>query len=133
MQSVFIDLLLVCALMLTLSQLKALVLAMQDQKSGVKSSEQKLTTTSIPHVLTGELKKFTNLCIVVHRPPCLLSSHSHLSLNQLSVGPLKLTVPLKMFQFICIVDSNCNSIKLMFAFLLLVLVFLHLLHFFSKL
>ncbi|GAA6067875.1 regulator of G-protein signaling 9a isoform X1, partial [Tachysurus ichikawai] len=37
--------------MFILSQIEALVLAMQDSKSGVKSSEQKLNTTSIPHVI----------------------------------------------------------------------------------
>ncbi|XP_017347682.1 regulator of G-protein signaling 9a [Ictalurus punctatus] len=39
--------------MACLTKLEALVLAMQDTKSGVKSSEQKLNTTSIPHVTAG--------------------------------------------------------------------------------
>ncbi|KAF5906835.1 regulator of G-protein signaling 9-like, partial [Clarias magur] len=34
--------------------LEALVLAMQDPKSGVNSSEQKLNITSIPHVIAGQ-------------------------------------------------------------------------------
>lgn len=40
-----------------LLQLETLVLAMQDPQSGVKSSEQKLNTTSIPNVIAGKLKK----------------------------------------------------------------------------
>ncbi|TSK87484.1 Regulator of G-protein signaling 9 [Bagarius yarrelli] len=40
--------------MFCLKKLEALMLAMQDSKSGVKSSEQKLNTTSIPHVITGQ-------------------------------------------------------------------------------
>ncbi|XP_027027695.1 regulator of G-protein signaling 9a isoform X1 [Tachysurus fulvidraco] len=37
-----------------LKKMEALMLAMQDSKSGVKSSEQKLNTTSIPHVIAGQ-------------------------------------------------------------------------------
>ncbi|XP_046722762.1 regulator of G-protein signaling 9a isoform X1 [Silurus meridionalis] len=40
--------------MACLTKLEALVLAMQDAKSGVKKSEQKLNTTSIPHVIAGQ-------------------------------------------------------------------------------
>ncbi|KAI5628825.1 regulator of G-protein signaling 9, partial [Silurus asotus] len=40
--------------MTCLTKLEALVLAMQDAKSGVKASEQKLNTTSIPHVIAGQ-------------------------------------------------------------------------------
>uniref|UniRef100_A0A3B4BFP7 RGS domain-containing protein n=1 Tax=Periophthalmus magnuspinnatus TaxID=409849 RepID=A0A3B4BFP7_9GOBI len=36
-----------------LLQVEALVVEMQDTKSGVKGSEQKLNVTSIPHVITG--------------------------------------------------------------------------------
>lgn len=35
-------------------QLEALVVEMQDPKTGVKGSEQKLNVTTIPHVITGE-------------------------------------------------------------------------------
>uniref|UniRef100_A0A3Q1HBQ0 Regulator of G protein signaling 9a n=1 Tax=Acanthochromis polyacanthus TaxID=80966 RepID=A0A3Q1HBQ0_9TELE len=37
-----------------LKKLEAIVVEMQDQKSGVKGSEQKLNVTTIPHVLTGK-------------------------------------------------------------------------------
>uniref|UniRef100_A0A3P8S8K2 Regulator of G protein signaling 9a n=1 Tax=Amphiprion percula TaxID=161767 RepID=A0A3P8S8K2_AMPPE len=37
-----------------LKKLEAMVVEMQDQKSGVKGSEQKLNVTTIPHVLTGK-------------------------------------------------------------------------------
>ncbi|KAJ0000671.1 hypothetical protein NQD34_005691 [Periophthalmus magnuspinnatus] len=37
-----------------LLQVEALVVEMQDTKSGVKGSEQKLNVTSIPHVITGK-------------------------------------------------------------------------------
>lgn len=33
---------------------------MQDPKSGVKGSEQKLSVTTIPHVIAGEGEKHTN-------------------------------------------------------------------------
>lgn len=35
-------------------QLEATVVEMQDPKSGVKGSEQKLNVTTIPHVIAGE-------------------------------------------------------------------------------
>ncbi|KAM9779913.1 regulator of G-protein signaling 9a [Neosynchiropus ocellatus] len=37
-----------------LKKLEAIVVEMQDQKSGVKGSEQKLNVTSIPHVIAGK-------------------------------------------------------------------------------
>lgn len=40
--------------MALLFQLEAIVVEMQDSKSGVKGSEQKLNVTTIPHVITGE-------------------------------------------------------------------------------
>ncbi|XP_017570980.1 regulator of G-protein signaling 9a [Pygocentrus nattereri] len=40
--------------MACLAKVEAMVLEMQDSKSGVKSSEQKLNITSIPHVVTGQ-------------------------------------------------------------------------------
>lgn len=40
--------------LLSCFQLEAIVVEMQDAKSGVKGSEQKLNVTTIPHVITGE-------------------------------------------------------------------------------
>lgn len=37
-------------------QLEVIMVEMQDTKSGVKGSEQKLNVTSIPHVVTGKKK-----------------------------------------------------------------------------
>lgn len=37
-------------------QLEAIMVEMQDTKSGVKGSEQKLNVTTIPHVISGETK-----------------------------------------------------------------------------
>lgn len=39
------------------NQLEAIMVEMQDTKSGVKGSEQKLNVTTIPHVVTGKKKK----------------------------------------------------------------------------
>lgn len=38
-------------------QLESIVVEMQDPKSGVKGSEQKLNVSTIPHVITGESEK----------------------------------------------------------------------------
>lgn len=37
-------------------QLETIVVDMQDPKSGVKGSEQKLNVTTIPHVIAGEIE-----------------------------------------------------------------------------
>ena len=38
-------------------QLEAIMVEMQDQKNGVKGSEQKLNVTTIPHVIAGKTEK----------------------------------------------------------------------------
>lgn len=48
--------------MAILFQLEAIVVEMQDSKSGVKGSEQKLNVTTIPHVITGETETDKNMC-----------------------------------------------------------------------
>lgn len=40
-------------------QLEAIMVEMQDTKSGIKGSEQKLNVTTIPHVISGETKIHT--------------------------------------------------------------------------
>lgn len=53
--------------MALLFQLEAIVVEMQDSKSGVKGSEQKLNVTTIPHVITGETETDKNMWTHIYR------------------------------------------------------------------
>lgn len=53
-------------------QLEAIMVEMQDTKSGIKGSEQKLNVTTIPHVISGETKIHKNI-----NKPYINSEKSH--------------------------------------------------------
>ena len=44
-------------------QVEAFVVEMQDPKTGVKGTEQKLNVTTIPHVITGKTRHRHHVCM----------------------------------------------------------------------
>lgn len=64
--------------MALLFQLETIVVEMQDSKSGVKGSEQKLNVTTIPHVITGETGHVYTHLQGSSKSNCMLKSHSHI-------------------------------------------------------
>lgn len=48
-------------------QLEAIIVEMQDTKSGLKGSDQKLNVTTIPHVISGETKTHKQMDTQFHK------------------------------------------------------------------